>query len=129
MRSMGGLAAAGEGAALARSSIDMGSREGGGGSRVFTDLVLALQLKVGELDCDILKVNRYFSCAFRLICRQQTNTADSGCEHDKCPNSTRLFIFLEIHPSICKLANFGLIPVSQIGGYNTKCVAYTVNIS
>lgn len=59
----GGLAATRDGAFLARSSImSPPRRDGGGGSgdgsgeRALTDMVLALQLRVGELDCEVLKV-------------------------------------------------------------------------
>ena len=60
----GGLAAARDGAFLARSSMMSPPRRdgGGGGSgdgsgeRALTDMVLALQLRVGELDCEVLKV-------------------------------------------------------------------------
>lgn len=65
---MGGLAAAGEGAALARNSMNTGAREGGEGVRVLTDLVVALQLKVGELDCDTLKVSQCSSYIL-FMCR------------------------------------------------------------
>eukprot|EP00904_Undaria_pinnatifida_P008237 jgi/Undpi1/4543/HiC_scaffold_18.g07897.m1 len=59
----GGLAAARDGASMARSSILSPRRDGrgvggsgdGGGDRALTDMVLALQLRVGELDCEVLK--------------------------------------------------------------------------
>lgn len=61
---MGSHAAAGDEAALARTSIMMRGGEGiavGGaeaGLRPLTDMVLALQLRVGEVDCEVLKVGR-----------------------------------------------------------------------